>query len=299
MIGLPMVSSLAERICAVLLVLGTSCCAVAQEEMNSAFVTVAVSDTLGGAIPNARVHALDRSSRNETEKLTGETGTATLRLQPGKFDLTVTGPPGFLTSIITDVDVQPGEHRRMNVMLKVKTSDCCIDFVDPIERIEPERAKFGDLEESTTAKTAIRNRPTTDPVDTSEDACAKSAHLRTYSNAVFVEEAADVVGYELVFQQSNSNSASALLYVYDGAPNKDGISVSGQISAGKVAMKGNWVQHLIEEPAKKQVVETYPVEISGTLDSKRFRGSITISGSAESLTLRRVEYIWLCKPKAQ
>ncbi len=294
-----MISSLAERICAVLLVLGTSCCAVAQEEMNSAFVTVAVSDTLGGAIPNARVHAVERSSKNETEKLTGETGTATLRLQPGRFDLTVTGPSGFLESIIADVDVQPGEYRRMSVILKVKTSDCCIDFVDPIERIEPESAKFGDLEESTTAKTAIRKPATlTGPAGTSEDVCAKSAHLRTYSNAIFVEEAGDVVGYELVFQRSNSNSASALLYVYQGEPNEDGISVSGQISAGKLAIKGNWVKHLIEEPAKKQVVETYPVEISGSLDSKRFRGNITISGSAESLTLRRVEYIWLCKPKA-
>ena len=295
-----MISYLAEQICAVLLLLGTSCCAVAQEEMNSAFVTVAVSDTLGGAIPYARVHALERSSKNETEKLTGETGTATLRLQPGRFDLTVTGPPSFLKSIITDVDVKPGEHRRMNVILKVKTSDCCIDFVDPIERIEPESAKLGDLEESTTAKTAIRKPATlTGPVDTSEDVCAKFAHLRTYSNAIFVEEAGDVVGYELVFQRSNGNSASALLYVYEGAPNEDGISVSGQISAGKVVMKGNWVQHLIEEPAKKRVVETYPVEISGTLDSKHFRGNITISRAAESLTLRRVEYIWLCKPKAQ
>lgn len=294
-----MISSLPERIFTVLLVLGTSCCAVAQEEMNSALVTVAVSDTLGGAIPNARLQILESSPANEKELVAGETGNATVELQPGTFDLTVTSP-GFAASLIRGVKVKPGEHRRINIVLKVRVYDCCIDFVDPVEAIEPESAKFGDLEESTTAKTAMRKPATlTAPVGTSEDVCAKSAHLRTYSNANYVEEAGDVVGYELVFQRSNSNSASAVLYVYEGAPNEDGISVSGQISAGKVAMKGNWVQHLIEEPAKKQGVETYPVEISGSLDSKRFRGNITISGSTESLTLRRVEYIWLCKPNAK
>jgi len=142
-----MVSSVAERTCALLLLVGASYCVVAQEEMNSAFVTVAVSDTLGGAIPNARVHVLQHLAKNAIEKLTDETGNATLELQPGRFDLTVTGPPGFLKSVITDVDVQRGEHRRMNVVLKVKTYDCCIDFVDP--SIEPESAKFGDLEEPT------------------------------------------------------------------------------------------------------------------------------------------------------
>lgn len=144
-----MVSSLAGRICAPLLLLGMSYCAVTQEEETPAFVTVAVSDTLGGAIPNARVHALQRLSKNETEKLTDETGTATLRLQSGKFDLTVTGPPGFRKSTIRDVDVKLGEHRRINVVLKVLVYDGPIDFVDPTEPTEPESAKLGDLAEST------------------------------------------------------------------------------------------------------------------------------------------------------
>jgi hypothetical protein len=104
---------------------------------------------LGGAIPKARVHVLQHLSKDETEKLTDETGNAILELQPGRFDLTVTGPRGFLTSVITDADVQRGEHRRVNVVLKVATSDCCIDFVDPIERIELEHVKSGDLEEPT------------------------------------------------------------------------------------------------------------------------------------------------------
>jgi len=129
----------------------------------------------------------------------------------------------------------------------------------------------------------------------SPDECAKTAHLQIFSNAVFVEEAGDVVGYELVFQERNPKSAEALLYVYEGVPNEDGISVSGQISGTKVTMAGNWVQHLIEEPSKKEIVETRPVEVSGTLDSNRFRGTIKISGLSTPVTLKRVGHIWMCR----
>jgi hypothetical protein len=130
---------------------------------------------------------------------------------------------------------------------------------------------------------------------TPEDECARTARLQTYSNAVFVEEAGDVVGFDLAFQQRNGHSITALLYDYEGVPNEDGISVSGQISGREVTMKGNWVLHLIEEPSKKEVVETRPVEISGTLDSKRFRGIIKISGVATPITLKRVDHIWICR----
>jgi len=130
---------------------------------------------------------------------------------------------------------------------------------------------------------------------TSEDECGRTAHLQTYSNAVFVKEAGDVVGFDLAFHQRNGNSITALLYDYEGVPNEDGISVSGEISGREVTMKGNWVLHLIEEPSKKEVIETHPVEISGTLDSKRFRGTIKISGVATPVTLKRVNHIWMCR----
>ena len=146
--GFAMSSSFAGRICGFSILLVTSYCAVAQEEMNSAFVTVAVSDTLGGAIPNARVQILQRSPTNEKELVTGETGNVRVEVQPGTFDLTVTSP-GFLAPVIRDVKVKAGEHKRINVVLKVQVSDCCIDFVDFIETVEPERAKLGGLEEPT------------------------------------------------------------------------------------------------------------------------------------------------------
>jgi hypothetical protein len=131
--------------------------------------------------------------------------------------------------------------------------------------------------------------------NTSNDECSRTAHLNTYSNAVFVQEAGDVIGYELVVQQSDGHSISALLYVYEGVPNEDGISVSGQISGRSLTMKGSWVQHLIEHPSGKEIVETLPVEVSGTLDSKRFRGAIKISDNPTSVTLKRAAHIWLCR----
>jgi hypothetical protein len=117
-------------------------------------------------------------------------------------------------------------------------------------------------------------------LNASQDECGRIAHWQTYSNALHVEEAGDVIGYEMAFQQRDGTSIGALLYVYEGTPNEDGISISGQISGGKLKMKGNWIEHLTEYPSKKEIVETDPVEVSGTLDSKRFRGIIKISDQA-------------------
>ena len=131
--------------------------------------------------------------------------------------------------------------------------------------------------------------------NTATDECAQTAHPQIYSNAVFVEEAGDVVGYELVFQERNRKSARALLYIYEGVPHQDGMRLSGQISGTKLTMAGDWVQHLIEQPSKKEIVETHPVEVSGILDSNRFRGTIKISGLATPVKLKRVSHIWMCR----
>jgi len=103
-------------------------------------------------------------------------------------------------------------------------------------------------------------------LDASEDECERTAQMRVYSNASFIEAAGDVVGYELAVQRREGTSIDALLYFYEGVPNKDGISVSGHIAGGKLAMEGDWVEHLIEQPSNKEVVETHHVTVNGTLD---------------------------------
>ena len=137
-----------------------------------------------------------------------------------------------------------------------------------------------------------------DNLNTSEDECAWTAHSQIYSDAVFIEETGDVVGFELALQRGHHGSTvSALLYDYEGVPHEDGISLSGQILGRKLTMEGNWVRHLIEMPSKKEVVETRLVKLDGTIDSIRFRGAIKIEDldTPIRVRLKRVDHIWMCK----
>jgi len=133
-------------------------------------------------------------------------------------------------------------------------------------------------------------------LNASEDECDRIAHWRTYSNATYVEEAGDVVGYEMALQPRNGTSISARVYIYEGVP-EEGISVSGQLVGRKLTMEGHWVQHLIEHPSKKQIVHTQLVRIDGTLDPAQFRGTIEIEGDAKPTKVRlsHVDHIWTCK----
>jgi hypothetical protein len=134
-------------------------------------------------------------------------------------------------------------------------------------------------------------------VTASGDECTRTAHMRIYSNASFIEETGDVVGYELALDQRNDSTVEARLYLYEGAPNHEGIPISGQISGKKLTLEGNWVEHLIEYPSKKEIAKTHFVRIDGTLDPVWFRGAIKIEGldTPTSVRLRRVDRIWMCK----
>jgi hypothetical protein len=121
--------------------------------------------------------------------------------------------------------------------------------------------------------------------------------MRIYSNAHLSEETGDVVGYELALERRNESAVDALLYLYEGEAHDDGIHISGSISGKKLTLNGSWVEHLIEYPAKKEVVQTHLVKIDGTLDSGSFPGRITIEGlTPDNVRLKRVERIWVCKP---
>jgi hypothetical protein len=138
-------------------------------------------------------------------------------------------------------------------------------------------------------------------LNASADECDQTANLRIYSNASFIEEAGDVVGYEMATQWPDGTSISALLYVYEGVPTKEGIFISGRISGKRVTMKGDWVEHLIEEPSKKEVVATHHISVSGMLDSTSFRGSIKIEGVAtlSNVRLKRTSHVWMCRNSAK
>ncbi|HEY3768009.1 MAG TPA: hypothetical protein VGN44_04980 [Candidatus Angelobacter sp.] len=127
--------------------------------------------------------------------------------------------------------------------------------------------------------------------------CGRTAPMQIYSGASFFEETGDVVGYELALHQRSGSTVDAFLFVYEGAANDEGIPISGHLLGKKLTMQGEWVEHLVEYPSKKEIVERHHIKIDGTLNSSVFRGKITIEGleTPSILRLKRVSQIWLCK----
>src|SRR5580692_9126089 len=96
----------------------------------------------------------------------------------------------------------------------------------------------------------------------SDDACAQTAAMRVYSNAFYHDETGDLLGYELALRSSDGDSFTGLLYTYQGDLNDSPVPLSGSLVSGKVLLSGDWTVHSIEEPSKRQVVETYHVKVN-------------------------------------
>jgi len=133
----------------------------------------------------------------------------------------------------------------------------------------------------------------------SSDDCTRTAHMQVYSNATFIEEAGDVVGYDLALNPGRDSTTDALLYVYEGAPNMDGIRLTGRVTGKRLVLEGKWIENLVEYPSKKELVQTHFVRIAGTVDSAAFRGTMSIEGlvTPAAIRLKHVDHIWLCRQK--
>jgi hypothetical protein len=129
------------------------------------------------------------------------------------------------------------------------------------------------------------------------DECERTAGMRVYSNVFIHEETGDVLGYELAIKRSADSGADALLYVYEGGNSDAGVPLSGQISNNRLSIQGTWVEHLVEYPSKKEIVQTHFVKIAGTLNNAAFRGELTIEGmeEQEQIRLKPVKRIWSCR----
>ncbi len=129
------------------------------------------------------------------------------------------------------------------------------------------------------------------------DDCSRTAAIAVYSNAFAHKETGDVLGYELAIKRHDDSTVEAFFYIYEGAPSDQAIPLSGHLSAGKLNIRGDWVEHLIEYPSKKDTAKAHFVEISGVLNTSSFRGEVTIDGQAkrELVRLKRVNNIWQCK----
>jgi hypothetical protein len=130
-----------------------------------------------------------------------------------------------------------------------------------------------------------------------EPDCGRTAEMRVYSNAYLSEETGDVGGIELAIKDKRDSTVDALLFVYEGAPNDEAIPLSGSIASKHLTLQGNWVEHLVEYPSKKEIVQTHFVNVDGTLDLSSYQGDLKIDGLAfpDKVRLTWVRQIWECK----
>jgi hypothetical protein len=121
--------------------------------------------------------------------------------------------------------------------------------------------------------------------------------MRVYSNAWVDKETGDLNGFELAIKYLDDSKIDALLYLYEGGP-AEGTPLPGHIfSNGGIDIAGDWIEHMIEYPSKKETTETHFVKMSGVLKPASFRGKIRIQGyDVFDVKLKRVDHTWMCKP---
>lgn len=130
------------------------------------------------------------------------------------------------------------------------------------------------------------------------EACSQTARMEIYSDAWFSDETGDVNGFELALEPPSGGQRKALLFVYEGEANTDGIPLAVSGTDGKLTMQGTWVEHMIEYPSKREVVQKRFVRITAAVTPDALRGKIMIEAMFKPtrIRLRRVKYVWLCTP---
>jgi hypothetical protein len=130
------------------------------------------------------------------------------------------------------------------------------------------------------------------------DECARTAQMDIYSDAQVSKVTGDLSGFDLALDKPNGSQRKALLFVYEGG-GSEGIPLSATVDRDNLVIEGTWVEHLTEYPAKKDIVQTHQVRITGKLTPKILRGTISIEGleivNPESMQLKRIQKIWVCK----
>jgi hypothetical protein len=129
------------------------------------------------------------------------------------------------------------------------------------------------------------------------DKCQQTVEMQVYSSAFVHEETGDLLGYDLALKLDTDSQVHALLFVYEGGESDEGIPLSGRISRTNLSIQGEWVEHLIEYPSKKNIVQKHLVKIEGVLDPAVFQGKLTIEGIEDQQTIRlkRRKAIWSCR----
>lgn len=128
------------------------------------------------------------------------------------------------------------------------------------------------------------------------EACSETARMEIYSDAWFSNETGDVNGFELALEPPSGERRKAMLYVYEGAANTEGIPLALTAAGKNVVIQGTWVEHLIEYPSKREIVQKHFVRITATMTPDLLRGDLSIEGMVKPtrISLKKVKRIWLC-----
>ncbi|MFZ3265795.1 MAG: hypothetical protein WA172_17445 [Terriglobales bacterium] len=99
--------------------------------------------------------------------------------------------------------------------------------------------------------------------------CNQTVSMRVYSNAWIDMETGDLNGFELAIKNIDNSPINVLLYMYEGGV-AEGIPLPGRISNGRIDIRGDWVEHLIEYPSKKEIIQSHSVKIAEHSSHPRF-----------------------------
>ena len=88
----------------------------------------------------------------------------------------------------------------------------------------------------------------------SQDECSETGQMDIYSDAYYSNETGDVNGFELAIDKPSTLRRKALLFVYEGAANNEGIPLPVTTDGEDLVIKGTWAEHLTEYPSKKEIV---------------------------------------------
>lgn len=127
----------------------------------------------------------------------------------------------------------------------------------------------------------------------SKDFCDAAIGGTSYSNAYIDEETSDALGYALVLKSRNN----AVLYVYEGGE-PSVIKLPFERSGNRITIRGIWHEHLVEYPARKEIVEDHPVVVEASLTGRVMNASIRIGDWGESkIKMKKVAHILGCVDK--
>ena len=128
-----------------------------------------------------------------------------------------------------------------------------------------------------------------------DDRCNLLPNQHIYSNAQYIEEAGDVIGYEIVLTADGKN---VLLFIYEGALT-DPIVLPASYHKGEVTVSADYSEPLFQGSDRQRILEKHHIALKVHASDRVLAGTVTFDDNPpEDLRLHRVSHIWGCKARS-